>query len=295
MELITDLLEATGYEVVQAPNAEQGISLAKTAQPDLILVDIGLPGMDGLTATRALLADFRTKDIPAVVITAHAMLGTHERALAAGCRGFITKPINTRTFPKTIAWFITLPSSLDITGLSAGVYNLELTASDGIDIATDQVASLNLDGVCSLLTINNTSPVCTDAVADPARIWPPNGKMVSVNVTGVTDGEGDEVTITVDSIRQDEPVVSKGDKKLLPDAGGVGTEIAEVRAERYGTKKDPGNGRVYHIGFTADDGRGGTCTGEVLVGVPHDHKKNDPAVDDGALYDSTVAIPAGAE
>ena len=189
----------------------------------------------------------------------------------------------------------TLPSSLDITGLSAGVYNLELTASDGIDIATDQVASLNLDGVCSLLTINNTSPVCTDAVADPARIWPPNGKMVSVNVTGVTDGEGDEVTITVDSIRQDEPVVSKGDKKLLPDAGGVGTEIAEVRAERYGTKKDPGNGRVYHIGFTADDGRGGTCTGEVLVGVPHDHKKNDPAVDDGALYDSTVAIPAGAE
>ena len=106
MELITDLLEATGYEVVQAPNAEQGISLAKTAQPDLILVDIGLPGMDGLTATRALLADFRTKDIPAVVITAHAMLGTHERALAAGCRGFITKPINTRTFPKTIAWFM---------------------------------------------------------------------------------------------------------------------------------------------------------------------------------------------
>ena len=188
----------------------------------------------------------------------------------------------------------TLPSSLDLTGLSAGVYNLELTASDGVDIAIDQ-NDLNLGGVCTALTINNSPPVCTGAVADPASIWPPNDKMVSVNVTSVTDGDGDEVSITIDSIRQDELVVSKGDKKLLPDGSGVGTGMAEVRAERYGSKKNPGNGRVYHIGFTADDGRGGTCTGEVLVGVPHDHKKNNPAVDDGALYDSTVAIPAGAE
>ena len=77
-----------------------------------------------------------------------------------------------------------------------------------------------------------------------------------------------------------------GDGDTSPDGMGVNTSTAEIRAERSGTEKESGNGRVYHISYTADDGNGGTCTGTVYVGVPHD-KKDDP-YDDGPLYDSTV-------
>jgi hypothetical protein len=76
---------------------------------------------------------------------------------------------------------------------------------------------------------------------------------------------------------------------LTPDGRGIGTDIVEIRAERAGTKKVPGNGRVYHIGFSAADGHGGSCSGEVRVGVPHD--KKDTPVDNGALYDSTALKP----
>ena len=92
----------------------------------------------------------------------------------------------------------------------------------------------------------------------------------------------------IDSIRQDELVNSegKGSGNTEPDGEGVGTETASVRAERNGNPKTPGNGRVYHIAFTADDGQGGTCTGTVKVCVPHD-KANPDCGDEGPLYDST--------
>ena len=106
---------------------------------------------------------------------------------------------------------------------------------------------------------------------------------------GVTDPDGDPVTITIDSIFQDEEVDTIGDGSFAPDGQGVGTDSAEVRAERVGTKKVPGNGRVYHIYFTADDGMGGACSGEVLVGVPHDQGKGLIPVDEGPLYDSTLS------
>jgi len=130
----------------------------------------------------------------------------------------------------------------------------------------------------------NEPPVCTGAYASVDTIWPPNHKFIAVDVLGVTDPDGDPVTITVDSIYQDEPVDDTGDGAFAPDGVGVGTATAEVRAERDGA----GNGRFYHIGFTADDGNGGTCTGEVLVGVPKSQGKDGAPVDDGALYDSTV-------
>lgn len=130
----------------------------------------------------------------------------------------------------------------------------------------------------------NEPPDCTGAYASLDTIWPPNHKFVAVDVLGVTDPDGDDVTITIDSIYQDEPVDSTGDGSFVPDGQGVGNTTAEVRAERDGS----GNGRVYHIGFTADDGKGGTCSGEVLVGVPKSQGKNGAPVDDGALYDSTV-------
>jgi len=106
MELATALLEASGFFVIDAVTAEEGIKLARVEFPDLILMDISLPGMDGLEATGVLKQDPTTKDIPVIAMTAHAMKGDKEEALAAGCAGYITKPINTREFPKEIARFI---------------------------------------------------------------------------------------------------------------------------------------------------------------------------------------------
>ena len=135
----------------------------------------------------------------------------------------------------------------------------------------------------------NQPPDCSNVVPSNEIVWPPNHAWVSIDVIGITDPDGDIVSITIDSIYQDEPVDTFGDGTFTPDGDGIGTATAQVRAERTGTSKVPGNGRVYHINFTADDGYGGECGGEVLVKVPHD--KNKPAIDDGALYDSTSLSP----
>ena len=103
LELATDLLEAAGYVVRQARTAEEAIQAAKTTKPQLILMDISLPGMDGLDATRALKADPTTRQIPVLALTAHAMKGDEEKARAAGCTGYMTKPIDTRAFSTTVA------------------------------------------------------------------------------------------------------------------------------------------------------------------------------------------------
>jgi CheY-like chemotaxis protein len=94
------------YEVVEAVNAETGIQLAKEQRPDLILMDIQLPGMDGLSATRKLKADPDVTAIPVVALTAYAMLGDEQKALEAGCAGYISKPLDTKEFPRLIARFL---------------------------------------------------------------------------------------------------------------------------------------------------------------------------------------------
>jgi|GEM_PF-504995 putative two-component system response regulator len=105
MELASDLLDAAGYATLQADNAEDGVRLAQSDTPDLVLMDIALPGMDGLTATALLRQGAKTAHIPIVALTAHAMTGDEEKALAMGCIGYITKPINTRTFAKMVSDF----------------------------------------------------------------------------------------------------------------------------------------------------------------------------------------------
>jgi CheY-like chemotaxis protein len=106
MELFTDLLEATGFTLLCAYNAEEGIVLAVAELPDLILMDVALPGMDGLQATQRLQHDVRTKGIPIVALTAHAMRGDAAKAAVAGCIGYLSKPIDTRTFAKTVTLFV---------------------------------------------------------------------------------------------------------------------------------------------------------------------------------------------
>ena len=134
----------------------------------------------------------------------------------------------------------------------------------------------------------NQAPDCSGAASSKDILWPPNHKFVPINILGVTDPDGDDVSINVDGIWQDEPVDGTGDGKFAPDGRGVGTDTAHLRAERVGgSGKNQGNGRVYHVFFTADDGNGGTCSGEVLAGVPHDMGQGKVPVDDGALYDST--------
>lgn len=106
LKLVRSLLMLEDYEVVEADNAETGIQLAKEQQPDLILMDIQLPGMDGLSATRELKADPDMTGIPVVALTAYAMLGDEQKALEAGCAGYISKPLDTKEFPELIARFL---------------------------------------------------------------------------------------------------------------------------------------------------------------------------------------------
>lgn len=106
MELALILLNQAGYSVLQAGNAEAGIALAKSESPHLILMDVSLPGMDGLTAVRTLKNDPATKDIPVVVMTAHAMSGDDTKAMQAGCDAYLSKPIDTREFRQMVARFV---------------------------------------------------------------------------------------------------------------------------------------------------------------------------------------------
>lgn len=106
LELVTDLLEARGNLVWQARTAEEGLRLAHKVLPDVILMDLSLPGMDGLAATKALRAGAATGHLPVIALTAHAMKGDEESALNAGCDGYLAKPIDTRTFAARVLRFI---------------------------------------------------------------------------------------------------------------------------------------------------------------------------------------------
>lgn len=106
MTLATFLLQSAGHSVLPATDAETGLTLARAEQPDLILMDIQLPGMDGLEATALLKADGATRDIPVVALTALAMKGDEARIRAAGCDGYIAKPLAYKDFLATISWHL---------------------------------------------------------------------------------------------------------------------------------------------------------------------------------------------
>jgi hypothetical protein len=106
---------------------------------------------------------------------------------------------------------------------------------------------------------------------------------VPVSIVGVTDPDGDPVTITITSVTQDEPLNDLGDGNTCPDATGIGNPTVSVRAERSGLD----DGRVYHLNFTASDGRGGQCSGTTGLCVPHDQRPGHVCGDQGPLYGSS--------
>ncbi len=98
MKLVILVLDKAGYQTIQATDAETGLRLVREQQPDLILMDVQLPGMDGLEATRLLKADPATRQIIVLALTAFAMRNDAERIRAAGCDGYIVKPIEYKSF-----------------------------------------------------------------------------------------------------------------------------------------------------------------------------------------------------
>jgi CheY-like chemotaxis protein len=120
MQLVEFLLEEGGYDIVKAASGEEALEITRNAAaeealeitrnaaaaPDLILMDIHLPGMDGLSVVRAMKGDDRTRRIPILALTAHAMRGDKDRFLEAGCDGYISKPIDVKTFISSIEQYL---------------------------------------------------------------------------------------------------------------------------------------------------------------------------------------------
>ena len=109
LRLLSFLLGAAGYPIRTATSAEEALAALRAEVPSLLLLDIRLPGMDGLTLTRQLRADPATRDLVIIAVTAHAMRGEREAALAAGCNDFVTKPIDTRALRELVARYLSAP------------------------------------------------------------------------------------------------------------------------------------------------------------------------------------------
>jgi CheY-like chemotaxis protein len=103
------LLQAHGYVIYEATTGEEALALARAHQPALILMDLQLPGMDGYAVTRCLKEDAATAAITVVALTAYAMPGDRDKALAAGCDGYIPKPIDTKEFPTAVQRYLGAP------------------------------------------------------------------------------------------------------------------------------------------------------------------------------------------
>ena len=106
LTLLRDLLQVSGYKTIEATDGKQGVELAKSKKPDLILMDVQMPKMDGLEATRILKADATTSNIPVLALTSYAMKGDKERILEAGCDGYLAKPIDIKELLKIVAEYL---------------------------------------------------------------------------------------------------------------------------------------------------------------------------------------------
>ena len=211
-----------------------------------------------------------------VVVTDPVPAGTTFVSASAGCAqaaGIVTCTAGTLAPGASRAFSITV---------------LALPGNSVTNIAT--VAGLQPDpnlanNVASVTTSINLNPVCTAASTGLGDLWPPNHKYVAGQISGVTDADGDPVTLTITGITQDEPVDGAADGNTSPDATIGAAGAFQVRAERSGQ----GDGRVYVVAFTATDGQGGECSGALAVGVPHDQGGQPVAIDSAPpSFDSTL-------
>jgi hypothetical protein len=188
--------------------------------------------------------------------------------------------------PDSHDWRLTVGSPCVDTGVSSNLpWDLDgcprVTDGNGDGIPVQDMGAFELPA--------NANPECAAAVAGARILWPPNHQMIPITITGVSDPDGDAVTIEATGVTQDEPVSDHGSGDTSPDALIVEGQ-AQVRAERLGE----GDGRVYRLSFRATDGRGGQCESAVTVCVPHDPGHS--CVDEGQSYDSLEgAKPASRE
>jgi hypothetical protein len=206
----------------------------------------------------------------------------------------LTMPAQTRAFyfyaePNPFADFIFTATAQDGTTSGPIVVNGNAAAkyfgffATGADLIASITVGSTIDFAVGEFGIAyNAPPDCSGVTASPDTLWPPNHKLRNVTLSGLTDPDGDPVTLTIDGVTQDEPLNGLGDGDTSPDAaaGATSSEVL-LRAERSGL----GDGRVYEISFTGTDIAGATCTGTVTVSVPHS-KNGSPAVDSGQLFDS---------
>jgi hypothetical protein len=175
-------------------------------------------------------------------------------------------------------------------GVASASYVSTIIGTDTIRANVTIGTTVITSNQVSVLWFSNRAPVCSNATPSISLITLPDRRFVSLTVQGVADPDNDALTISINSIRQDEPVDHIGDGRFSPD-GMISGPTAQVRAEsiigtvNVGNIQFTGNGRFYHIAYTARDPLGATCTGEVKVGVPH--VRTATPVDGGALFDST--------
>jgi von Willebrand factor A domain-containing protein 7 len=189
-------------------------------------------------------------------------------------------------------WPVSVPSLVEVAAGTRATVRVEVTvpaeaAENALSfinvVAEDQqrIGVRNRARATLIVGETNQPPECGAAYASPALLWPVSHRMHAITIDGVVDADDDPLQFEVLAITQDEPVRGPGAGNTSPDGSGVGESLASVRAERDGH----GDGRVYRIGFAADDGRGGRCEGAVEVAVPHSDAT--PAIDSGQHYDST--------
>ena len=233
-----------------------------TGQPASVKVNVG--SVDALQAGAS-----RSFDVTITNTGATATYNLQATSSVAGITASISPSF------VTINGGTTATSSLTIAvpaGTPADEVAVTITATNTADPAIFNSATARF------AIVTNRPPDAAGAAPTIASLWPANHKMVEVGITGVTDPDGDTVSVRITGITQSEPTEGTGDGNFCPDATGEGTSTAMLRAERGGS----GSGRLYVIEFTAEDGKGGTATGSVTVTVPKSASK--PATDSGLRF-----------
>lgn len=245
----------------------------------------------GLLITQSTRTNYSSTDTAIAMVDAAGLV----TAVGAGMSNIVVRYDN-QSVSVPISVPQTIPGDLDGDGdVDQDDLNIILDGLGQAAVGSFDARDLNRDGMINFQDAEQIELVCTRECAtinippdvSQARpsitsLWPPNHKMVLASVLGVTDSDGDPVTIRIELIRQNEPTNGLGDADTCPDGQGVGTSSAQLRAERSGT----GTGRLYTIFFTAEDSRGGTSLGTVKVCVPHD--EGDGCEEDGAMSDSIL-------